>query len=262
MFHVYQKAHVTLAAAAGRGGSAGLWIDPGGHRQETLAARLRLRGVVWPLYIRPRHDEFYDWKNLRYPLFSRAWAYQERLVSPRLLLFMGSEVAYQCFQACDCECGLDAVPPQTHRPRWWATNKCSATALAASRAGFPRQAAPASHLLPTRKKEVTSQRSETQPTESVQLGGKWSTPTAPSACPMNATGCWPSAPLLSTSRPHEPTKSTSLGSGPGRCMQTYSRETGGRDPAGGHAPSHSRLRRWRQVGRGHQGLRYRPTRLG
>ena len=113
MFHVYQNAHVTLAAAAGRGGFTGLWKDPSGHRQATLAARLRLRDVLWPLYIRPRHDEFYDWRKLRFPLFSRAWAYQERLVSPRLLLFMGSEVAYQCFQACDCECGLDAVPPFT-----------------------------------------------------------------------------------------------------------------------------------------------------
>jgi hypothetical protein len=115
MFHVYQNAHVTLAAAAGRGASAELWIDPGEHRQATPAARLRLRGVLWPLYIRPRHDEFYDWRNLRlgYPLFSRAWAYQVRLVSPRLLLFMGYEVAYQCFQTCDCECGLDAVPPVT-----------------------------------------------------------------------------------------------------------------------------------------------------
>jgi hypothetical protein len=108
-FRVYQNAYVTLAAVAGRDSSAGLWMDPDGQRQPTLAARLRLRDVLWPLYIRPLHNEFYDWQKQGHPLYSRAWSYQERLVSPRLLLFMGSEVAYQCFQSCDCECGLDAA---------------------------------------------------------------------------------------------------------------------------------------------------------
>ncbi|KAL2148289.1 hypothetical protein VTH82DRAFT_2437 [Thermothelomyces myriococcoides] len=39
------------------------------------------------------------------PLLSRAWAYQERLLSPRVLHFGPQEVLWECAQLLDCDCG-------------------------------------------------------------------------------------------------------------------------------------------------------------
>ena len=39
------------------------------------------------------------------PLLLRAWVYQERLLSPRVVRFTKSEVQFECQTSCDCECG-------------------------------------------------------------------------------------------------------------------------------------------------------------
>jgi hypothetical protein len=43
--------------------------------------------------------------NLHTPLLKRAWAYTERLLSPRVLHFTGSELILECREAYQCECG-------------------------------------------------------------------------------------------------------------------------------------------------------------
>lgn len=51
----------------------------------------------------PSHEVLRDEDN--YPLLTRAWTYQERMVSPSVLFFTNSEVIFQCFSHADCECG-------------------------------------------------------------------------------------------------------------------------------------------------------------
>jgi hypothetical protein len=43
--------------------------------------------------------------NEPFPLLSRAWAYQERLLAPRVLHFGPQELFWECMQNLDCECG-------------------------------------------------------------------------------------------------------------------------------------------------------------
>ncbi|KAH8594451.1 heterokaryon incompatibility protein-domain-containing protein [Bisporella sp. PMI_857] len=112
MFNVYLNSFVTIGAISGKDSNAGLWgrsVD----RDPNLIATLRLRGKAWPLYIRQQHLPFYEWREKSYfsseyyPLFGRAWAYQERLISPRVLLFSDSELAFQCISKVSCQCGAD-----------------------------------------------------------------------------------------------------------------------------------------------------------
>ncbi|RYP82544.1 hypothetical protein DL769_001650 [Monosporascus sp. CRB-8-3] len=55
------------------------------------------------------HPEPGPWSNPRekdaFPLLSRAWAYQERLLAPRVLHFGPQELFWECMQDQDCECG-------------------------------------------------------------------------------------------------------------------------------------------------------------
>jgi hypothetical protein len=39
------------------------------------------------------------------PLFSRAWTFQERLLSPRIVHFTAQEMIWECQNGADCECG-------------------------------------------------------------------------------------------------------------------------------------------------------------
>lgn len=43
--------------------------------------------------------------NEPFPLLSRAWAYQERLLAPHVLHFGPQELFWECMQDLDCECG-------------------------------------------------------------------------------------------------------------------------------------------------------------
>jgi hypothetical protein len=53
--------------------------------------------------------------NTRTPLLTRAWAYAERLLSPRVLHFTDSEMLLECREAFQCECGR--VDDTTYDPR-------------------------------------------------------------------------------------------------------------------------------------------------
>ncbi|RFU73078.1 heterokaryon incompatibility [Trichoderma arundinaceum] len=50
-----------------------------------------------------------------YPVWKRAWVFQERLLSRRLLIFGPNELSWQCASHHKCECGLDELETQTNR---------------------------------------------------------------------------------------------------------------------------------------------------
>jgi hypothetical protein len=58
-------------------------------------------GIEVPIFARVccRHS------NDEFPLLKRAWAYQERLLSRRVLHFAGYELIWECAASYDCECG-------------------------------------------------------------------------------------------------------------------------------------------------------------
>jgi hypothetical protein len=51
------------------------------------------------------------------PLLSRAWAYQEILLSPRVIHFGKQELTWECMERTNCECGRDDNLTATNRYR-------------------------------------------------------------------------------------------------------------------------------------------------
>lgn len=100
MYHVYGNSYVTLAAG-GPDSRAGFW-NFGQNREVKQIATLRLGEKCWPLYRRISHGVYCHWgRDGEYSdvpkgdwLFQRAWAYQERLLAPRVVYFAGDEIAF------------------------------------------------------------------------------------------------------------------------------------------------------------------------
>lgn len=57
----------------------------------------------------------YMTKDDNIPVWKRAWVFQERLLSRRLLIFGPDELSWQCASHHKCECGLDELETQTHK---------------------------------------------------------------------------------------------------------------------------------------------------
>lgn len=104
------------------------------REERTHIVHVRQRGSL--AYQLPYHDFFpgYPWKRnssasvlnslpadspqvwdpnfraMRSKLSTRAWAFQERLLSPRTLHFAPSEMAWECRSICSCECSATNEP--------------------------------------------------------------------------------------------------------------------------------------------------------
>lgn len=125
MAAVYRNSHLTLSATASSSPLAGIYTPaPGGavhiaadppEDAETLdilfpeAAKLRqdLRLELRFKIIHPSlaHWDAPDKEGEDSPLLARAWAYQERLLAPRVLHFGRWEAWWECMQEIECECG-------------------------------------------------------------------------------------------------------------------------------------------------------------
>ena len=73
-----------------------------------------LDGLPYCIYIRPESAHIAkqrDHKHAEYfPLLTRAWAYQERRLSPRVLHFCGVEMFFECAEMTACECEQSSKP--------------------------------------------------------------------------------------------------------------------------------------------------------
>lgn len=106
MADIYQHAIVTLAATTSSGDTEGCFstnlssvkhteIMLSGGKTSGIAVRQRLRH--WNKTT--ANDPVY------FPLLSRGWVLQERLLSTRVLHFCASELIWECREESDCECG-------------------------------------------------------------------------------------------------------------------------------------------------------------
>jgi hypothetical protein len=108
MADIFQYAAVTLAATASHGDTHGCYEK---HlrqvRDVTLTLPDCLRGhrvAVRPLM--PHWDTAtYGSFDRHFPLLTRAWVLQERLLARRMIHFCGSELAWECRELSACECG-------------------------------------------------------------------------------------------------------------------------------------------------------------
>ncbi|KAM7211532.1 HET domain containing protein [Rhypophila decipiens] len=119
MVEVYSEAHLTIAATAGSDGNSGLFRGPGeqpvagdyytelktqlkgpplGDGREDEFARLFIRRCL-------PHGAFFKFDPNGLPLLTRAWVFQERLLSARVVHFVQDELVWECREKYACECG-------------------------------------------------------------------------------------------------------------------------------------------------------------
>jgi len=126
MSEVYNNAVLNIAATGMRNSSVGLFrrrihgqgfrdLMPSGagavdHSLETI--EIQEAGEESPIFSRVSHDRSHEvlYGDMEYfrtpmePLLSRAWVFQERLLSRRTLHFGASEILWECRTDCFCEC--------------------------------------------------------------------------------------------------------------------------------------------------------------
>ena len=108
MANIYQYAALTLAATASSGDARGCFpTSPREIREVRIALprdletpRLAVRPLI-PHWDTADHRDF----NRHFPLLSRAWVLQERLLSARMLHFCNLELAWECRELITCKCG-------------------------------------------------------------------------------------------------------------------------------------------------------------
>jgi hypothetical protein len=112
MASIYQNAYITLAATASLDASGGCYTSNRLKQDLVPLAVLRYpNGSEREIYARIAltHGGF--------PLLTRGWIYQERLLSPRVLHFAGKELIWECDRKVDCECGSQDVGKSFKRPK-------------------------------------------------------------------------------------------------------------------------------------------------
>ena len=113
MADVYANAFLTIAATHAKDGSSGLFSRIPSRFQSALIPTLK-ETHFRRTWIHPQEaDLTYDSTPAKEtPLLTRAWVFQERQLSPRVLYFLSAEVAWECNGAVQCECTPAALNPQ------------------------------------------------------------------------------------------------------------------------------------------------------
>ncbi|KAF2647443.1 HET-domain-containing protein [Lophiostoma macrostomum CBS 122681] len=116
MASVYRNAYVTIAAASEAGPSAGCFTtteEKSQARPYVLQSAKAISPIGTTLYARlQRPHVAIGGDRSRFPILQRAWIFQERLLSPRILYFGGDELQWQCREAYHCECGKSVTGDQ------------------------------------------------------------------------------------------------------------------------------------------------------
>ncbi|RMJ06945.1 hypothetical protein CDV36_013449 [Fusarium kuroshium] len=89
MASIYRNSHVTVAAAWANSANDGCFTspDPG-----VVIGPLMMRNVSHlPLFATPKNSE-------DFPILTRAWTYQERLLAPRVIYFSHQEILWDCLE--------------------------------------------------------------------------------------------------------------------------------------------------------------------
>ncbi|OTA77138.1 hypothetical protein M434DRAFT_255034 [Hypoxylon sp. CO27-5] len=103
MASIYRNAYLTIAATQSSDGNGGLFSKT----PDFEVFGVTPEGEDYYLVFRERidHDLSMDGGTLHFPLMSRAWVYQERMLSRRVLHFGYYELFWECSTEVYCECG-------------------------------------------------------------------------------------------------------------------------------------------------------------
>jgi hypothetical protein len=117
MATVYQNAYITFAATASDGPQGGLYTQEHNFRSHRTGAPLAVVKYCdgSERQFSPRRP--FDHNLKAQPLLSRGWVYQERVLSSRMLHFVGEELVWECGASVDCECGAEDLENKFEHPR-------------------------------------------------------------------------------------------------------------------------------------------------
>ncbi|SPO02995.1 related to tol protein [Cephalotrichum gorgonifer] len=99
MASVYSNTYITLAGISAKNCQVGLHC--GGLRSTELSGETP-DGKSYTLFAREPIEHYMK----KYPLLSRAWCFQETVLSPRTLYFGDKEMLWLCRERRNCECNL------------------------------------------------------------------------------------------------------------------------------------------------------------
>ncbi|RSL88935.1 hypothetical protein CEP51_001463 [Fusarium floridanum] len=115
MGQVYSNAYLTLGAVTAPDSSTGMFnmSSSFGLHSERKITGITIAGFpyLYNVYKRPNHDHLHPagWRSYddreSFPLLGRAWAFQERIMSPRFLHIGHPELRWECKETVLCECG-------------------------------------------------------------------------------------------------------------------------------------------------------------
>ncbi|KAF2807618.1 HET-domain-containing protein [Mytilinidion resinicola] len=123
MAAVYQNSYLTITSSHAASSDGGLF-----HEVHSQYAAKELKvdsndGNSYAIYVQRLLEHDIHWDNggskalyEQCPLLSRAWAFQERLIPPRVLHFRRNEVMWECNEHTRCQCVYEANP-WTHGPK-------------------------------------------------------------------------------------------------------------------------------------------------
>lgn len=111
MADIYQNSYLTIAATSSNSGSMGCFSNQSmayQHEERQLEVQ-STAGQVYRILVRHQLSHWVVPPTLlsrrENPLLSRGWAFQERVLSPRVLHFCKQELVWECGQDTVCECG-------------------------------------------------------------------------------------------------------------------------------------------------------------
>ena len=106
MAAIYHGSLLTLAATKAESSSIGMFARiPPEFEEHELISGTGLNGVPYSIFVRIDHGHQEGSIPVKeHPLLTRAWVFQERLLSSRVLHFGHFELLWECAEATSCEC--------------------------------------------------------------------------------------------------------------------------------------------------------------
>ncbi|KAJ2988194.1 hypothetical protein NUW58_g4108 [Xylaria curta] len=112
MSSIYSNGHLTIAATHSGNGHGGLFSPT----EDFEVCGKTIEGEAYRLFFRERIDHHIELisdvqfmeghpTTKYHPLLTRAWVYQERMLSTRVLHFGRYEIFFECRSTIECECG-------------------------------------------------------------------------------------------------------------------------------------------------------------
>jgi hypothetical protein len=105
MAAIYHGSLLTLAATGAESSSVGMFARiPPEFEEHELISGTGLNGVPYSIFVRVDYGHQEDSIPVKeHPLLTRAWVFQERLLSSRVLHFGHFELLWECAEATSCE---------------------------------------------------------------------------------------------------------------------------------------------------------------